>query len=116
MRRPPSPDERKIVYFKYNPSPENPFLGEMWARQLERRRCPTPRGERQCVCAQWSPGGTKISYYEMGRGTYVVDVTTGEITTVLKDADSWPEWVDDHTWIVGGGVSEIGSGSATRSA
>jgi len=28
-------------------------------------------------------------------------VTTGEVLRVLEDTDKFPEWVDDHTWIIG---------------
>jgi Tol biopolymer transport system component len=97
-----SPDGRTILYFRSKPSSDDPFLGDMWlanADGTDARRLAV-RGD--VFSARWSPDGTKISYFALGRGTYVVDVTTGEITKVLEDAfpDSWPEWVDDHTWIV----------------
>jgi Tol biopolymer transport system component len=97
----PSPDGRKIVYFKPRPSPENSFLGDMWLAQADgtdARR--VARGD--VFSARWSPDGTRIAFTEQGRGgAYVIDVTTGEISRVLKDTDEFPEWVDDHTWIIG---------------
>lgn len=96
-----SPDGRTIVYFKYKPSPENPFFGDMWVAEADgtdARRL--ARGD--VFSARWSPDGTRIAYTDQGRGgAYVVDVTTGEISRVLKDTDKFPEWLDDHTWIIG---------------
>jgi Tol biopolymer transport system component len=92
-----SPDGGTIAYFK--PSPEDPLDGDLWladadgtdARRLARGDLLAPR---------WSPDGTKIAYVDRGRGgTYVVDVTTGGTSRVL-DGAYWPEWIDEHTWIV----------------
>ena len=53
----------------------------------------------------WSPDGSRIAYYtaaEQRVGEYkifVVDVATGETTFVADGAT--PEWLDDHTLIVG---------------
>jgi Tol biopolymer transport system component len=96
-----SPDGRTIVYFKSKPSPGNPFFGDMWLAEVD-----GPDARRlasgDVFSARWSPDGTKIAYTDQGRGgAYVVDVTTGEISRVLKDTDKFPEWVDDHTWIIG---------------
>jgi Tol biopolymer transport system component len=96
-----SPDGRTIVYFKYKPSPENSFLGEMWLANTEGTDA-RHLASGDVFSARWSPDGTKIAYTDQGRGgAYVVDVTTGEISRVLKDTDKFPEWVDDHTWIIG---------------
>ncbi|HTG84422.1 MAG TPA: hypothetical protein VL853_06420, partial [Gemmatimonadales bacterium] len=53
--------------------------------------------------ARWSPDGARIAFTEQAsKGAYVVDLTTGEVTKVLDDlTGKLPEWVDDHTWIVG---------------
>jgi Tol biopolymer transport system component len=94
-----SPDGRTIVYFRSKSSPDDPSLGDMWlnADGTDARRL---AARASVFSARRSPDGTKISYFAWGRGTYVVDVTTGEVTKVLEDAHHWPEWVDDHTWIV----------------
>jgi Tol biopolymer transport system component len=96
-----SPDGRTIAYFNFKPSLETGFLGEMWlanADGTDARR--VARGD--VFSARWSPDGTRIAFTERGRGgAYIVDVTTGEISRVLEDTDQFPEWVDDHTWIIG---------------
>jgi Tol biopolymer transport system component len=105
-----SPDGRTIVYFRSKPSPDNPFLGDMWLADPDGTDARRLAVRADVFSAQWSPDGTKISYtkeqgpegaYPSPLDVYVVDVTTGEIAKVLKDADAWPEWVDDHTWIIG---------------
>jgi Tol biopolymer transport system component len=98
-----SPDGRTVVYFThFKPSPENPLVGDMWladADGTDARRLAARGGP---FSARWSPDGTKISYIDLERGiAYVVDVATGEISSVLKDVDDIPEWVDDRTWIMG---------------
>jgi Tol biopolymer transport system component len=99
-----SPDGRTIMYFEYNPSPENPFLGDMWLADADGTDARRLAARGGVFGARWSPDGTKISYTAEGRAghvdVYVLDVTTGEISKVLKDADDWPEWVDDRTWII----------------
>lgn len=95
-----SPDGGTIVYFKKKPSAVNPFFGDLWVADVDgtdARRL----ASGDVFSARWSPDGTRIAYTEQGRGAYVVDVTTGEISRVLADTDKFPEWVDDHTWIVG---------------
>ena len=49
---------------------------------------------------EWSPDGTRIAYWTWPWGVflYVVDVATGEVTTVGEAA--FPTWLDDHTLIV----------------
>jgi Tol biopolymer transport system component len=51
----------------------------------------------------WSPDGTRIAYVHSdtvsGRRVFVVDVATGETTFVAEGTA--PEWLDDHTLIVG---------------
>jgi Tol biopolymer transport system component len=94
-----SPDGRTIVYFTYKPSLESGFLGEMWlanADGTDARRL--ARGD--VFSARWSPDGSKIAYTEQG-DAYVVDVRTGEVSRVLEYTNKFPEWVDDHTWIIG---------------
>jgi Tol biopolymer transport system component len=94
-----SPDGRTIVYFKPKPSLENSFLSEMWlanADGTDARRL----GRGDVFSARWSPDGSKIAYTKQG-DAYVVDVTTGEVSRVLEDTNKFPEWVDDHTWIIG---------------
>jgi Tol biopolymer transport system component len=95
-----SPDGRSIVYFTPRPFISG-FLGNMWlvdADGSDARRI----GRGDVFSARWSPDGTKIAYTAQ-RGAYVVDVTTGEISRIVKDTDKFPEWVDDHTWIIGVG-------------
>jgi Tol biopolymer transport system component len=97
-----SPDGETIAYFKYKPSPENFFRGNMWladADGTDARRFARATGD--VFSARWSPDGTKIAYTEQGRDAYVFDVTTGEFSRVLKERNKFPEWVDDHTWIIG---------------
>ncbi len=94
-----SPDGRAIVYFKPKPSLESGFLGEMWLANADgthARRL--ARGD--VFSARWSPDGSKIAYTEQG-DAYVVDVRTGEVSRVLEYTNKFPEWVDDHTWIIG---------------
>ncbi len=96
-----SPDGRTIVYFEPSPSLETGFLGEMWlanADGTDTRRLAGARGD--VFSARWSPDASKIAYTKQG-DAYVVDVTTGEVLRVLEDTDKFPEWVDDHTWIIG---------------
>lgn len=47
---------------------------------------------------RWSPDGLRIAYVAAG-SVYVVNAATGEITEVARGGN--PEWVDDHTLIVG---------------
>jgi Tol biopolymer transport system component len=99
-----SPDGRRIVYFEYNPSGGNGFLGDMWLADADGSNPQRVTGVQGDVfSARWSPDGTRIAYTERAsRSAYVVDLTTGEVTKVLDDiTDRLPEWVDDHTWIVG---------------
>jgi Tol biopolymer transport system component len=94
-----SPDGRTIVYFTFKTTPESGFLGNMWlanADGTDARRL----GRGDVFSAQWSPDGSKIAYTKQG-DAYVVDVTTGEVSRVLEDTNNFPEWVDDHTWIIG---------------
>jgi Tol biopolymer transport system component len=64
------------------------------------RRFGTVRGD--VFSARWSPDGTRIAFTNTERSSaYVVDVATGEVSRVLEDVvDRFPEWVDDHTWII----------------
>jgi len=96
-----SPDGRRIVYFD-NASHGNGPVGDMWLADADGSNPQHVDGVQGDVfSARWSPDGTRIAYTE-SRSAYVVDVTTGEVTTVLDDLTSgFPEWVDDHTWIVG---------------
>ncbi len=97
-----SPDGRRIVYFKVSPG-EDPVAADMWLADADGTDAQRlVRGNLQTLSAEWSPDGTKIAYARMGgrSGTYVLDVTTGETSKVLDDA-YFPEWVDDHTLIVG---------------
>jgi len=102
-----SPDGRTIVYFRSKPPPDNPFLGDMWLADADGTDARRLAARGDVFSARWSPDGTKISYTKEEQGgapsldVYVVDVTTGEISRVLKAAYTWPEWVDDHTWIIG---------------
>jgi Tol biopolymer transport system component len=100
-----SPDGRTIVYFKYKPSPENPFFGDIWLADSDGTNARRV-ASGDVFSARWSPDGTKIAYHyhysDQGPGVaYVLDVATGEISTVLEDTNAFPEWVDDHTWIIG---------------
>lgn len=98
-----SPDGTRIVYFEPNPSRDNALLGDMWVADADGsnpRRVTGVQGD--VFTARWSPDGTRIAYREQTtRSAYFVDLTTGEVTTVLVDTLGVPEWVDDHTWIVG---------------
>ena len=49
---------------------------------------------------EWSPDGTRIAYWTWPSYVYlyVVDVATGEVTTLGEGA--FPTWLDDHTLIV----------------
>jgi Tol biopolymer transport system component len=97
-----SPDGGRIVYFKRSSRDTGLFLGDMWlvdADGTDARRVARARGD--VFSARWSPDGTKIAYIKQGRDAYVFDVTTGEISRVLKVRNKFPEWVDDHTWIIG---------------
>jgi Tol biopolymer transport system component len=100
-----SPDGRRIVYFEANFPFDKGVLGDMWLADADgsnRRRVTGVQGE--VFSARWSPDGTRIAYTdESPRSAYVVDVTTGEVTRVLDTRNAFPEWVDDHTWIVGEG-------------
>jgi Tol biopolymer transport system component len=99
------------VYFKhFKPSPKNPLVGDMWLADADGTDARRLAARGGVFGARWSPDGTKISYIAEGRAghvdVYLVDLTTGEISKVLKDADDslpadWPEWVDDRTWIIG---------------
>jgi Tol biopolymer transport system component len=96
-----SPDGQTIVYFRYHPSLDDDFLGDMWlanADGTDARRL----GSGDVFSARWSPDGTKIAYLK-GGSAYVVDVTSGEIARVLEKTDEFPEWLDDDTWIIGVG-------------
>jgi Tol biopolymer transport system component len=96
-----SPDGQKIVYFTFAPSIENAFLGNMWlanANGTDAQRI----ASGDVFSARWSPDATKIAYTETGGGgAYVVDVATGKISKVIGDANEFPAWLDDHTWIIG---------------
>lgn len=96
-----SPDGRRIVYFD-NASHGNGPVGDMWLADADGSNPQRVAGvQGDVLSARWSPDGTRIAYTG-SRSAYVVDVTTGEVTTVLDDLTSgFPEWVDDHTWIVG---------------
>lgn len=98
-----SPDGARIVYFEPNPSRDNVFLGDLWVADADGSNPQRVTGVQGDVfSARWSPDGTKIAYTEQAsRSAYVVDLATGEVTTVLVDTLRFPEWVDDHTWIVG---------------
>jgi Tol biopolymer transport system component len=95
------------VYFRSKHFPDNQFLGGMWFADADGNdaRCLAATGD--VFSARWWPDGTKISYTKEQEpegaplSIYVVDVTTGEIARVLENAHDWPEWVDDHTWIIG---------------
>jgi Tol biopolymer transport system component len=99
-----SPDGRTIVYFKREPTSLG-LLGDMWLADADgtnARRLGAVRGD--VFSARWSPDGTRIAFVNMEerKSAYVVDVTTGEVSRVLEDVVyRVPEWVDDHTWIVG---------------
>jgi Tol biopolymer transport system component len=97
-----SPDGRTIVYFEYTPA--RSIGGEMWladADGSDARRVPKVSGD--VFSARWSPDGTRIAFTDQEENSaYVVDVATGEVTRVLDEITKRiPEWVDDHTWIVG---------------
>ena len=99
-----SPDGERIVYFESNPSHDNPFLGDMWLARADGSNPQRVTGVQGDVfSARWSPDGTSIAFTEQAsKSAYVVDPTTGEVTRVLDGiTDRFPEWVDDHTWIVG---------------
>jgi Tol biopolymer transport system component len=106
-----SPDGRTVVYFKhFKPSPEDPLVGDMWLADADGTDARRLEARGGVFSARWSPDGTRICYIAEGRAghvhVYLVDLTTGEISKVLKDADDslpadWPEWVDDRTWIIG---------------
>lgn len=98
-----SPDGRQIVYFKLDASADG-TVGDMWLADVDgsdHRRVAGVRGD--VFSARWSPDGTRVAYTDQAsEGAYVVDLTTGEVTRVLDGvSDTFPEWVDDHTWIVG---------------
>jgi Tol biopolymer transport system component len=99
-----SPDGRRLAYFEPNPSHDVPLRGDMWLADADGsnpRRVTGVRGD--VFSARWSPDGTRIAYTDhASKSAYVVDLTTGEVTKVLEDiTNRFPEWVDDHTWIVG---------------
>ena len=99
-----SPDGTRIVYFEPDPSADNGYLGNLWVADADGSNPQRVTGVRGDVfSARWSPDGTRIAYTEQSsRSAYVVDLTTGDVTKVLDDiTDRFPEWVDDHTWIVG---------------
>ena len=100
-----SPDGRRIVYFEANFPFDKGTMGEMWVADADGsnpRRAVGVQGD--VFSARWSPDGTRIAYTDLTAGTaYVVDVSTGEVARALDDVnDAFPEWVNDHTWIVGG--------------
>jgi Tol biopolymer transport system component len=99
-----SPDGRTIVYFEPDPSLDSPYLGDMWLADADGsnpRRVTGVQGD--VFGARWSPDGTRIAFTDQAsRSASVVDLATGEVTQVLDDiTNRFPEWVDDHTWIVG---------------
>jgi Tol biopolymer transport system component len=99
-----SPDGRTIVYFEPNLSLDSPYLGNMWLADADGsnpRRVAGVQGD--VFGARWSPDGTRIAFTDQAsRSASVVDLATGEVTRVLDDiTNRFPEWVDDHTWIVG---------------
>jgi Tol biopolymer transport system component len=99
-----SPDGRRLAYFEPNPSQDNPILGDMWLADADGSNPQPVTGVQGDVfSARWSPDGTRIAYTDQAsKSAYVVDLTTGEVTKVLEDiTNRFPEWVDDHTWIVG---------------
>jgi Tol biopolymer transport system component len=99
-----SPDGRSIVYFEPNPSHDDAYLGDMWLAEADGSNPQRVTGVQGDVfSARWSPDGTRIAFTEQAsEGAYVIDLTTGEVTKVLDDlTGKFPEWVDDHTWIVG---------------
>jgi Tol biopolymer transport system component len=97
-----SPDGRRLAYFEPNPS--HPLFGDMWLADADGsnpRRVAGVQGD--VFSARWSPEGTRIAYTEhASKSAYVFDLTSGEVTKVLDDnTDKFPEWVDNHTWIMG---------------
>ena len=98
-----SPDGRRVVYFEANFPFDRGVLGDMWIADADGSNPHRVRGvEGEVFSARWSPDGTRIAYTDDSpKSAYVVDVATGEVTRVLDARDAFPEWVNDHTWIVG---------------
>ena len=98
-----SPDGRTIAFFQTEPSRDGSG-GGLWLADADGSNRRHVRGVLGDVfSARWSPDGTRIAYTDLDAKTaYVLDPATGGVTTVLEDiTDTFPEWVDDHTWIVG---------------
>ena len=95
-----SPDGRRLAYL--SPLKEGDFTGSgLWIKNVQGG---TPRalirgGGLQWV--RWSPDGTRIAYVD-GSAIYAVDAATGTTKQVVRHAGQ-PEWLNNHTLIVGTG-------------
>ncbi len=100
-----SPDGTKIVYLGRPRFEGDTFAGTgIWLADADGRDprllVMAPGEQEELNWPRWSPDGTRIAYTYQS-AVYVVDVETGQMGKVADGGT--PEWLDDHTLIIGRG-------------
>lgn len=98
-----SPDGTQIAYVGGPRYEGDTFAGTgIWLADAEGRHprllVMAPGEQEELSWPRWSPDGTRIAY-TFQSAVYVVDVETGQIAKVVDGGT--PEWLDEHTLIVG---------------